>query len=91
MDPDAPGAGTSEPRWLLIKRHDEEARQGIDITLERPESVKRAPKAAKRASRAELPQFVTPQLATLVTQPPKTGDWVYEVKPRRLSNAWQIF
>jgi bifunctional non-homologous end joining protein LigD len=66
--------------WLLIKRHDDEARPDVDITLERPESVKRAPKAAKRASRAQLPQFVTPQLATLVTQPPKTGDWVYEVK-----------
>jgi ATP-dependent DNA ligase len=72
--------GDERASWLLIKRHDEEARQGIDITRERPESVKRAPKAARRASRAALPQFVTPQLATLVTRPPKTGDWVYEAK-----------
>ena len=66
--------------WLLIKRRDEEAREGYDVTTERPESVKRPPKKAKRAKRAELPQFVTPQLATLVTKPPRTGDWVYEVK-----------
>jgi bifunctional non-homologous end joining protein LigD len=72
--------GDERATWLLIKRHDEQARPGIDITLEQPESVKRAPKAAGRASRAALPQFVTPQLATLVTRPPKTGDWVYEVK-----------
>jgi bifunctional non-homologous end joining protein LigD len=66
--------------WLLIKRRDDEARPRVDITLERPESVKRAPKVTKRATRAALPQFVTPQLATLVAKPPKSGDWVYEVK-----------
>jgi bifunctional non-homologous end joining protein LigD len=27
-----------------------------------------------------LPQFVAPQLATLVSEPPRHGDWVYEVK-----------
>jgi bifunctional non-homologous end joining protein LigD len=70
--------------WLLIKRNDEQASAELDIVAERPESVKRAPKKAKRAKRAELPAFVTPQLATLVTRPPRsspsTGDWVYEVK-----------
>jgi bifunctional non-homologous end joining protein LigD len=73
----------AKPQWLLIKRNDDEARSDRDITEERPESVKQAPKAAKRAKRAkkaDLPQFVAPQLATLVTEPPKTGDWVYEVK-----------
>ena len=69
-----------KPAWLLIKRSDEAARRDVDIVEERPESVKRAPKKSKRAARAALPQFVTPQLATLVTKPPKTGDWVYEVK-----------
>ncbi|OGA71710.1 MAG: DNA ligase D [Betaproteobacteria bacterium RIFCSPLOWO2_12_FULL_65_14] len=34
----------------------------------------------KRHDRAELPQFVAPMLATLVTEPPRHGDWVYEVK-----------
>ena len=35
-------------------------------------------------ARAELPRFVSPQLATLVAQPPPSsgrgGDWIYEVK-----------
>ena len=66
--------------WILIKRRDQAARDDVDIVAERPESVKRAPKKSKRAAKAELPQFITPQLATLVTRPPKTGDWVYEVK-----------
>jgi bifunctional non-homologous end joining protein LigD len=89
--------GDEKPAWLLIKRHDDEAREGSDITAERPESVKRAPKKAKRAKRAELPQFVTPQLATLVSKPPKTGDWVYEVKHdgyrmlARVSDEVQVF
>jgi bifunctional non-homologous end joining protein LigD len=72
-----------KPQWLLIKRHDEDAAPGVDITRERPESVKRAPKKAARASRAELPRFVAPMLATLVTEPPATNnpnEWVYEVK-----------
>jgi len=66
--------------WLLIKRGDDAARGGFDVVRERPESVKRAPRRAKRAQKAELPQFIAPQLATLVTEPPKTGNWVYEVK-----------
>jgi len=69
-----------KPQWLLIKRNDDEARSDVDIVAQRPESVKRAPKKSKRAAKAELPQFITPQLATLVTRPPKSGDWVYEVK-----------
>ena len=66
--------------WLLIKRNDDEARDDVDITAERPESVKRPPKRAKRAARSPLPQFIAPQLATLVTAPPTAGEWVYEVK-----------
>src|SRR5918992_3487150 len=69
-----------KPQWLLIKRNDEEANPELDITRERPESVKRAPKKAARARRAETPQFIAPMLATLVTEPPRRGDWVYEVK-----------
>jgi bifunctional non-homologous end joining protein LigD len=66
--------------WLLIKRTDENARKDLNIVDERPESVKRAAKKSRRAAKAELPAFITPQLATLVTAPPKSGDWVYEVK-----------
>jgi bifunctional non-homologous end joining protein LigD len=70
-----------KPAWLLIKRNDEYAERGVDITAERPESVKRSPRRARRAKKAEeLPQFISPQLATLVTEPPKTGEWLYEVK-----------
>ena len=66
--------------WLLIKRNDEHSTVDVDIVEQRPESVKRAPKKARRAAKAELPAFITPQLATLVTSPPKSGNWVYEVK-----------
>jgi len=69
-----------KPQWLLIKRNDEHARSDFDVVRERPESVKRAPRRAARAKKAALPQFIAPQLATLVTAPPKSADWVYEVK-----------
>jgi bifunctional non-homologous end joining protein LigD len=69
-----------KPQWLLIKRNDEHARSGYDVIEERPESVKRAPRRAVRARKAALPRFVAPQLATLVTGPPRSGNWVYEVK-----------
>ena len=75
-----PEGETRRPSWLLIKRNDEDVRKGYDITVERPESVKRAPRKSRRATRAEIPQFLTPQLATLVSAPPKSGDWLYEVK-----------
>jgi hypothetical protein len=48
--------------------------------------VKRHDARPKRAlakygrQKIELPVFVTPQLATLVTEPPKSGHWLYEVK-----------
>src|SRR5688500_222972 len=43
--------------WLLIKRNDGDVRKDYEITVERPESVKRAPKKSRRAKRADLPQF----------------------------------
>jgi bifunctional non-homologous end joining protein LigD len=72
--------GDERPSWLLIKRNDDAVQKNYDIVAERPESVKKPPRRSKRAKKSELPQFITPQLATLVTQPPKAGDWVYEVK-----------
>jgi bifunctional non-homologous end joining protein LigD len=68
------------PQWLLIKRNDEFAQPEVDITRERPESVKRAPPRAKRAEKSEPPQFMAPMLATLVSEPPRSGRWVYEIK-----------
>jgi bifunctional non-homologous end joining protein LigD len=76
----------ARPAWLLIKRNDEEVRRDYDITAERPESVKREAARPKRAlakygrQKIDLPAFITPQLATLVTEPPRTGKWIYEVK-----------
>ena len=73
-----------KPQWLLIKRNDEEANPDLDITRERPESVKKAPARSARARTADLPQFIAPMLATLVAEPPpatkNAGEWVYEVK-----------
>ncbi|HUQ26424.1 MAG TPA: DNA ligase D [Burkholderiales bacterium] len=69
-----------EKNWLLIKRNDDEARAGYEVTEARPESVKRPPKRSSRAAKAELPQFIAPQLATLVKEPPQGRDWIYEVK-----------
>ena len=76
-----------KPAWLLIKRNDAQADPDLDITAERPESVKEAPRPEKRprrlkqpAKRSAVPEFVAPMLATLVDAPPNGGDWVYEVK-----------
>jgi bifunctional non-homologous end joining protein LigD len=74
---------TRPKQWMLKKREDAVARAG-EIVQERPESVKRKPQRARRGARSKrsgyLPPFVTPQLATLVEEPPRAGDWVYEVK-----------
>jgi len=32
------------------------------------------------AAKSELPRFIAPQLATLVSAPPQGGQWIYEVK-----------
>jgi bifunctional non-homologous end joining protein LigD len=70
-----------KPQWLLIKRHDDEARPGADeVVLEKPESVKEIPKPKRQAKKSEVPEFIAPQLATLVTEPPRAGEWLYEVK-----------
>jgi DNA ligase D-like protein (predicted 3'-phosphoesterase) len=47
------GGNAKKPQWLLIKRKDDEARPGSDITAERPESVVSGrPLAAARPSSA---------------------------------------
>jgi bifunctional non-homologous end joining protein LigD len=77
-----------KPAWLLIKRNDDYARHGEgEIVVEQPQSVKRAPAPEKRARKLKrpskaswVPEFVAPQLATLVSEPPRSGNWVYEVK-----------
>jgi bifunctional non-homologous end joining protein LigD len=81
-------------QWLLMKRSDEHASATDGLLVrERPESVltgrtiddvrrgkpARAPDGARPA---KMPAFgkVKPQLATLVTDVPTSGDWVYELK-----------
>src|SRR5258706_867359 len=74
--------------WLLIKEDDEEARSAAeyDVVEAMPESVLKEKARGKRreargeAVRAKLPLFLTPQLATLVDEPPQGDEWIYEVK-----------
>ena len=66
---------TRGKQWILRKRDDAAARSG-EIVLEKPGSVKKK----SRKSKKDLPPFIAPQLATLVEEPPRSGDWVYEVK-----------
>jgi bifunctional non-homologous end joining protein LigD len=50
--------------------------------LERKVAARTTAKAArsKKNSRAKLPAFVSPQLATLVDAPPPGSDWLHEIK-----------
>jgi bifunctional non-homologous end joining protein LigD len=82
-----------DKNWLLIKDRDEAASE-VDITQSRPESVlnttgpprvwhpdrsRRAPSRQKGRAGA-MPEFVEPQLATLVERPPEGPEWVHEIK-----------
>src|SRR5262249_26986230 len=81
-------------QWLLIKRTDPSARPGSGSALvdDAPESVvsgktlqdvadrRGHERKAPRRKKARLPDFVAPQLATLVDTPPEGGDWIHEMK-----------
>ncbi|MBN9232123.1 MAG: DNA ligase D [Legionella sp.] len=41
---------------------------------------KKVPKSLTTSSRTSYPGFIAPQLATLVNNPPKTDDWLHEIK-----------
>ncbi|MES2016860.1 MAG: DNA ligase D [Pseudomonadota bacterium] len=74
--------GEKQHPWLLIKEKDQFARPASTFSVvdEMPDSVKQlsTPGAAKKA---ELPASLSPQLATLVDQPPATpSDWIFEIK-----------
>lgn len=83
--------GREDRQWMLRKVDDGHARpgDGAGILAARPESVRVAPPRAagtRRTARAAkkkpapLPDFIAPQLATLVEQAPTAPGWVYEVK-----------
>src|SRR5438132_10961771 len=59
------------PAWLLIKRNDEDVRRDYELIAERPDAEKRQAKPKRRLAKyggqSELPAFITPQLATLVS------------------------
>lgn len=68
-----------KPQWLLIKRHDEFAREEGAVEAAAPKrKTKKAPAAKKKA--VALPDFIKPQLAQLVDHPPVGADWVHEIK-----------
>ena len=74
--------------WLLIKGHDEHARDGVgapEIEQETRTPPKRKTARATRAPvpgaiRGTLPERQAPQLCTLVTAPPVGEEWLSEVK-----------
>jgi bifunctional non-homologous end joining protein LigD len=68
--------------WLLIKEHDDEARPSteFDVVEALPDSVLGKQPPARRKASAKLPLTLSPQLATLVSEVPPGGDWLYEIK-----------
>lgn len=90
----AKGGEKQEP-WILFKKRDAFARsrEEYDVVTALPDSVVAKPlkerKPARReesdkgmpgAAKAPMPARMTPQLATLSTGVPASGDWVYEIK-----------
>ena len=78
-------------QWMLRKIVDGHARPGEDaaILTTRTESVRTAASAARQAARGTrkttvarepMPDFIAPQLATLVSEAPSDPGWAFEVK-----------
>lgn len=81
--------GEKQPPWLLIKEKDGFARPaaGFSVTDDMPDSVALLPlppapdPAGGGLPVQRLPASLSPQLATLVEQPPATPeDWLFEIK-----------
>ena len=86
MEHDRTGAADKQ-QWLLIKsRQAPEGKQAAAVpTAKRGAAAKTKPAIAakpgrSRTGRDSLPQFVEPQLATLVETPPDSEDWLHEIK-----------
>ena len=84
------GKGEKQEPWLLIKEKDGYARPAAEFSVvdEMPDSVQDLPPSgpavsasASQAPASDLPETLSPQLATLVEQPPASAqDWLFEVK-----------
>jgi len=89
----------NKSQWLLIKRTDEYARTGDEVTpieSEIPVEVSEAPKATRKKAASKkkaivkpmstgkvvrkLPEFIAPELAVLVEEPPEGDQWLHETK-----------
>jgi bifunctional non-homologous end joining protein LigD len=79
--------------WLLIKERDRYAEPGKDPVQRWTTSVATGrdlsqiaagdsdpPASKSRHAKGRPPQFVAPELATLVTAPPAGDDWLHEIK-----------
>jgi bifunctional non-homologous end joining protein LigD len=69
--------------WLLIKdRRDDAATapERSDPAAPPKSSAEKKLAPLPRGPRAKLPDFIAPELATLVSDPPSTGHWKYEIK-----------
>ena len=63
--------------WFLIKYDDDYAQsEAFDITKEMPNSVA----GTKKGKKTAMPDWIAPQLATLVDKPPEGNSWLHEVK-----------
>lgn len=82
--------GDKQDAWLLFKKKDRFARPHaeFDVVSARPDSVAALPPAAtddtepvlSDAPKAALPATLSPQLATLATAAPSSGEWSWEIK-----------
>ncbi len=86
MKLDRTGAADKQ-QWLLVKsRQASDGQQAVAAPIAKRRAVAKAKPAiaAKpgrlRAGRDSLPQFVEPQLATLVETAPDSDDWLHEIK-----------
>ncbi|HWL64154.1 MAG TPA: DNA ligase D [Steroidobacteraceae bacterium] len=67
-----------QPSWLLIKEKDGFARPTAEFDV--VEALGDSVITGRKRARAALPPLLAPQLATLVSAPPKGGEWQYELK-----------
>lgn len=75
---------TDDKSWLLIKGNDKYAKplSEYDVLEEKPDSVNKPLKKKPKLNlpTASMPNKIDPQLATLVTMPPETDNWLHELK-----------